>query len=68
MKLIRETIENVTYLTETAESGKKNLFIEGTFLVGDTVNRNNRMYKMETLRNEVKRYNEEYIKTNSALV
>ena len=67
MKLIRETIENVTYLTETAESGKKNLFIEGTFLVGDTVNRNNRMYKMDTLRNEVKRYNEEYIKTNRAL-
>jgi hypothetical protein len=25
------------------------------------------MYKMETLRNEVKRYNEEYIKTNRAL-
>jgi formylmethanofuran dehydrogenase subunit E-like metal-binding protein len=36
-------------------------------LVGDTVNRNNRMYKMDTLRNEVARYNEEYIKTNRAL-
>jgi hypothetical protein len=67
MKLIRETVENVKYLTEATESGKKNLFIEGTFLVGDTVNRNNRMYKMETLRNEVNRYNEEYIKTNRAL-
>lgn len=67
MKLIRETVEDVKYLTETSENGKKNLFIEGTFLVGDTVNRNNRMYKMETLRNEVKRYNEEYIKTNRAL-
>jgi len=67
MKLIRETVEDVKYLTETSENGKKNLYIEGTFLVGDTVNRNNRMYKMETLRNEVKRYNEEYIKTNRAL-
>jgi hypothetical protein len=67
MKLIRETVENVKYITEATESGKKNLFIEGTFLVGDTVNRNNRMYKMETLRNEVNRYNEEYIKTNRAL-
>jgi hypothetical protein len=67
MKLIRETVENVKYITEASESGKKNLFIEGTFLVGDTVNRNNRMYKMETLRNEVNRYNEEYIKTNRAL-
>lgn len=67
MKLIRESVEKVKYLTETAENGKKNLYIEGTFLVGDTVNRNNRMYKMDTLRNEVTRYNEEYIKTNRAL-
>ncbi len=67
MKLIRETVEQVKYLTETAENGKKNLYIEGTFLVGDRVNRNNRMYKMDTLRNEVTRYNEEYIKTNRAL-
>jgi hypothetical protein len=67
MKLIRETVENVQYLTETSENGKKNLYIEGTFLVGDTINRNNRMYKMDTLRREVERYNEEYIKTNRAL-
>ena len=67
MKLIREAIEDVKYLTETAENGKKQLFIEGTFLVGDTVNRNNRMYKMDTLRREVQRYDEEYIKTNRAL-
>jgi hypothetical protein len=67
MKLIRETVEDVKYLTETSENGKKNLYIEGTFLVGDKVNRNNRMYKMGTLRNEVTRYNEEYIKTNRAL-
>lgn len=67
MKLIRETVEDVKYLTETSENGKKQLFIEGTYLVGDTVNRNNRMYKMDTLRREVERYTEEYIKTNRAL-
>jgi len=67
MKLIRETIENVKCLSETTENGKKRLYIEGTFLVGDKVNRNNRMYKMDTLRREVGRYNEEYIKTNRAL-
>ena len=67
MKLITETIESVKYLSEVAENGKKHLYIEGVFLVGDTVNRNNRMYKMDTLRNEVKRYDEEYIKTNRAL-
>jgi hypothetical protein len=67
MKLIRESIENVKYLTEESEDGKKKLYIEGTFLVGDRVNRNNRMYKMDTLRNEVARYTEEYINTNRAL-
>lgn len=67
MKLIVETVDDVKYLTESTEDGKKKLYIEGTFLVGDRVNRNNRMYKMDTLRNEVNRYNEQFIKTNRAL-
>jgi len=67
MKLITETIESVKYLTEASENGKKKLYIEGTFLVGEQVNKNNRMYKMDTLRKEVNRYNEEYINTGRAL-
>jgi len=67
MKLITETIESVKYLTESSENGKKKLYIEGTFLVGEQVNKNNRMYKMDTLRKEVNRYNEEFIKTGRAL-
>ena len=67
MKLIKEHIEEVQYLTETAESGKKNMYIEGRFLVGNEVNRNNRMYKMDTLRQEVARYTKDYIDTNRAL-
>lgn len=67
MKLITETVEDIEYLTEKTEDGKKKLFIEGTFLVGDTVNKNNRMYKMDTLRNEVTRYTKELIETNRAL-
>jgi hypothetical protein len=67
MKLITETVENVKYLVEASEDGKKKLYIEGTFLVGDAVNKNNRMYKMDTLRNEVARYTEEFIDTNRAL-
>lgn len=67
MKLITETIEKVKYLSEATENGKKQLYIEGTFLVGDRVNKNNRMYKMGTLREEVKRYTDEYIKSNRAL-
>ena len=67
MKLITETIDDVKYLVEESEEGKKKLYIEGTFLVGDAVNKNNRMYKMNTLRNEVARYTEEFINTNRAL-
>lgn len=67
MKLIKETVEQVKYLTEANENGKKNYFIEGIFLVGDMPNRNNRLYEMRTLRNEVSRYNEEYVKTGRAL-
>ena len=67
MKLIKEHIEEVKYLTETTEGGKKNMYIEGRFLVSDEVNRNNRMYKMDTLRQEVARYTKEYIDSNRAL-
>ena len=67
MKLISETTHNVKTQLIEEENGKKSLYIEGTFLVGDTVNKNNRMYKMDTLRNEVNRYNEEFIKGNRAL-
>jgi hypothetical protein len=67
MKLITENIEDVKYLTESTENGKKQLFIEGPFLVADEPNRNRRMYNLNTLKKEVDRYNEEYVKTNRAL-
>jgi hypothetical protein len=67
MKLITENIEEVQYLTETTENGKKHLYIEGPFLVADEPNRNRRMYKLDTLKKEVDRYNEEFVKTNRAL-
>ena len=65
MKLIRELSAAVQYLTEEKD-GKKTLFIEGPFLVAEAVNKNKRMYKEETMRNEVNRYNEEYIQKNRA--
>jgi len=67
MKLIRESVEAVNYLSESNENGKKSLFIEGRFLVAEEPNKNRRMYKIDILENEVKRYTEEYIKTNRAL-
>lgn len=67
MKLITETIESVRYITEANENGKKCIFIEGPFLVAEEGNKNRRVYKLDTLKKEVDRYNEEFIKTKRAL-
>jgi len=66
MKLITEEISNVKIITEGKGADKK-LYIEGVFLQGDIKNRNGRMYPMETLSREVKRYNETFVKKGRAL-
>jgi hypothetical protein len=66
MKLITEEISNVKIITEGKGSGKK-LYIEGVFLQGNIKNRNGRMYPMETLSREVKRYNETFVNKGRAL-
>jgi hypothetical protein len=65
MKLITETIEEVKVITEE-KNGVKSLYISGPFLVAETKNRNGRMYRAATLKKEVDRYNEEYVKKNRA--
>lgn len=65
MKLIKEVFENVSFLVEEKD-GKKSLYIEGPFLVAETVNRNGRKYLKETMQKEVSRYTEEYINKNRA--
>jgi len=67
MKLIREQIEDIQVLEEETKTGKKNLYIEGTFLQGEIKNRNGRMYPMTTLAREVDKYNENFIKSGRAL-
>ena len=66
MKLITEQIENVKLITEE-KNGKKLLYIEGVFLQSELKNRNGRMYPFSVLDREVKRYNEEYVKSKRAL-
>ena len=66
MKLITETIEDVKLVTEE-KNGKKLLYIEGVFLQSELKNRNGRKYPFSVLDREVKRYNEEYIKSKRAL-
>jgi hypothetical protein len=67
MKLIRERVEDVNYLTEATEDGKKALYIQGPFLVAEQGNKNRRMYKIDTLQREVDRYVKEYVDTKRAL-
>ena len=61
MKLICETLEDLKYLKEENEAGKKSYFIEGVFLMGNDVNKNGRVYPVQVLEREVNRYNKEYV-------
>ena len=66
MKLISESIEDVDYLIEDDDTGKKNYKIKGPFLQAEIKNRNGRIYPMPILQKEVNRYNKEYIQKNRA--
>ena len=66
MKLIREEIESVQVITES-RGGKKTLYIKGPFLQTETVNRNQRVYRLPVMQKEVARYTEAYIKKGRAL-
>jgi len=66
MKLISESIEDVDYLIEDDDAGKKNYRIRGPFLQAEIKNRNGRIYPMPILEKEVARYNKEYIQKNRA--
>jgi hypothetical protein len=66
MKLIKELNETVSYLTEDSASGKKELYIEGPFLVAEKKNKNGRLYEYNTMRKEVHRYTEEFINKHRA--
>ena len=59
LKLISEEIQDVEYITEQKEDGKKNYKIKGIFMQADIKNRNGRVYPMEVLEKEVRRYNKE---------
>jgi hypothetical protein len=66
MKLIREVFEQTSYIVEEKLGKGKSYFIEGVFLQSELVNRNGRMYKEDTMDNEVGRYLKEYVDRNRA--
>ena len=65
MKLITETIEDVQILTEET-NGKKDYKIKGVFMQADIKNRNGRIYPVDTLAKEVRRYTKEFIEKKRA--
>lgn len=66
MKLITELNEEVKFVTEATESGKKSLFIEGVFMQAERPNRNNRMYSFDVLNREATRYVNEFVSKGRA--
>lgn len=66
MKLITEVNEQVQFIAEEREDGKKNYFIKGIFMQGDVKNRNGRTYPIDLLEREVERYSNDYIDKNRA--
>lgn len=61
MKLIAEEIQEVEYIVEEKEDGKKDMKIRGIFMQADMKNRNGRVYPLPVLQKEVKRYNKEFV-------
>ena len=66
VKLISEEIQDVEYITEQKDNGNKNYKIKGIFMQADIKNRNGRVYPMEVLEKEVKRYNKDHIREKRA--
>ena len=66
VKLISEAVEEVEYITEEKDDGGKNYKIRGIFMQADIKNRNGRVYPMEVLDEEVKKYNKNFIEQNRA--
>ena len=68
MKLFSEAVESeVEYITEEKEGGGKNYKIRGVFMQADIKNRNGRVYPLDVLQKEVKKYNENFIKEKRSL-
>ena len=66
IKLISESIQDVEYICEEKENGKKDYKILGVFMQGDIKNRNGRIYPKDVLMKEVANYNKKFVDENRA--
>jgi len=67
MKLLTEAFDSRVLIEEGKDGKPKQYFIEGIYIQSEVRNRNNRMYKYESLKPEVDRYIKEMIDTNRAV-
>ena len=56
MKLIKEVYQDIKYLTESSEDGKKSLYIEGIFMQSNRPNKNMRLYRKNIMETQVIKY------------
>ena len=66
VKLFSEAVEEVEFICEAKEGSDKSYKIRGIFMQADIKNRNGRVYPLEILQNEVKKYNKNFIKEKRA--
>lgn len=68
MKLILEQQDSdIQVITEAKQNGKKDVFIEGIFMMADSKNRNGRIYESKILQPAVDKYVAEQVKTGRAV-
>ena len=67
MKLITEVVDEnaIEFITEE-NNGQKSHYIKGVFMQGEIKNRNGRVYPMQVLDEQVKKYTENYVNQNRA--
>jgi|TARA_Y100000296_G_scaffold84533_1_gene118070 hypothetical protein len=66
VKLFSEAVEEVEYICEEKDDGKKNYKIRGIFMQADVKNRNGRIYPLDVLQKEVAKYNKNFIQQKRA--
>ena len=66
MLLITEVNDNVNLVTEEV-NGEKQYHIDGIFMQAEQKNRNGRVYPSKVLMNEVKKYNNDYVRSKRAM-
>lgn len=68
MKLITEHVDQqLQYITEAKEDGKKTMYIEGIFMQAEMKNRNGRIYPKSVMEKAVDKYVKEQVKTGRAV-